>query len=56
MSDWKKTFIEAEQDRGEAALQNVEPIRLQVVHYVTVCLFVTGTILIISTLCGILAL
>ncbi|XP_064113241.1 uncharacterized protein LOC135219940 [Macrobrachium nipponense] len=57
MGDWKKTFIEAEQERGgEAGLQNAEPVRIQVIHYVTVCLFCTGTILMISALCGILTL
>lgn len=52
MSDWKKSFIEAEQEKVEAEQQNGEPIKLRVGLYVTVCLFIAGGVLIVSAIGG----
>ncbi|CAL4080271.1 unnamed protein product [Meganyctiphanes norvegica] len=56
MSDWKKSFIEAEQQSGgeEMDLQMSTHFRLRVIHYVNLCLFCTGSLLIIATICGII--
>ncbi|XP_042232098.1 uncharacterized protein LOC121872981 [Homarus americanus] len=56
MSDWKKSFIEAEQEKAETELQHVEPIKLRVGLYVTVCLFIAGGILIVSAIGGFFSL
>ena len=53
MSDSKKSFIEAEQEKGEASLK---PMKQRVGFYVTVCLFVCGALLLLVTLVGVLAL
>ncbi|XP_045613810.2 uncharacterized protein [Procambarus clarkii] len=56
MSDWKKSFIEAEQEKAEAELHNGEPIKVRVGLYVTVCLFIAGGVLIVSAIGGVFTL
>ncbi|KAK3861421.1 hypothetical protein Pcinc_032614 [Petrolisthes cinctipes] len=57
MSEWKKSFIEAEQEKGsEERLGGVVPASHTIGLYVTVCLFLTATILILSTILGIVLL
>ncbi|XP_045130457.1 uncharacterized protein LOC123515702 [Portunus trituberculatus] len=55
MSDSKKSFIEAEQEKGEG-MKLKEPIKQRVGLYVTVCLFVCGALLLLATLVGVLVL
>ncbi|KAK4324079.1 hypothetical protein Pmani_005264 [Petrolisthes manimaculis] len=57
MSEWKKSFIEAEQEKGSEERLRVEPgTSHRIGLYVTVCLFLTGIILILSTILGIVLL
>ncbi|XP_071516884.1 uncharacterized protein [Panulirus ornatus] len=61
MGDYWKTFIEAEQQktttREGGSWHTGEPVaRLRVGLYVTVCLFLTGGVLVLSALVGVLTL
>ncbi|XP_050723987.1 uncharacterized protein LOC127002275 [Eriocheir sinensis] len=64
MTDWKKSFIEAEQEKteggggaggggsGDGGVRRSEPMKRRVGLYVTVCLFVCGVLLMLVTLFG----